>query len=84
VVTAQRARSALSQGREKQERPNRFIRERFLTEALAAGITDFDQLNDRFTAWAESSANTRIHAETGEQPIAGSNATSLRPCPTRR
>lgn len=57
------------QGRGKQERLNRFIRERFLTEALATGITDFDQLNDRFTAWAESSANTRVHAETGEQPI---------------
>jgi len=58
------------QGRGKQERANRFIRERFLVEALAAGITDFDQLNDRFTAWAESSANTRIHSETGEKPIA--------------
>jgi putative transposase len=61
------------QGRGKQERLNRFIRDRFLTEAIAAGITDFDQLNDRFDAWAESSANTRVHTETGETPVARFN-----------
>ena len=58
------------QGRGKQERLNRFIRERFLVEAEAAGITSFDELNDRFAAWAEQVANTRIHAETGQPPIA--------------
>ena len=57
------------QGRGKQERLNRFIRERFLTEAQAVGITDFDELNDRFTAWAESVANTRVHTETKQRPI---------------
>lgn len=57
------------QGRGKQERLNRFIRDRFLTEAAAAGIDSFEELNDRFTAWAESSANTRVHAETGDKPI---------------
>ncbi len=57
-------------GRGKQERLNRYIRERFLTEAEAAGITSFEQLNDDFSAWAEQVANTRTHAETKESPIA--------------
>jgi putative transposase len=56
-------------GRGKQERLNRYIRERFLTEAEAAGIENFEDLNDRFTAWAEQVANTRIHAETNQKPI---------------
>ncbi len=58
------------QGRGKQERLNRYIRERFLTEVEAAGIASFEQLNDDFTAWAEQVANTRVHAETHETPIA--------------
>jgi putative transposase len=56
-------------GRGKQERLNRYIRERFLAEAEAAGIASFAELNDNFTAWAEQVANTRTHAETKEQPI---------------
>lgn len=56
-------------GRGKQERLNRYIRERFLTEAEAAGIDNFEDLNDRFSAWAEQVANTRIHAETEQKPI---------------
>lgn len=58
------------QGRGKQERLNRLIRERFLLEAEAAGIGDLEELNDRFTAWVETMCNTRLHAETGETPIA--------------
>ena len=58
------------QGRGKQERLNRYIRERFLTEAEARGIESFDELNDHFGAWAEQVANTRIHAETKEAPLA--------------
>lgn len=57
-------------GRGKQERLNRYIRERFLTEAEAKGISSFEQLNDAFGAWAEQVANTRIHAETKETPLA--------------
>lgn len=56
-------------GRGKQERLNRYIRERFLTEAEATGIDNFEDLNDRFSAWAEQVANTRIHAETKQKPI---------------
>ncbi len=56
-------------GRGKQERLNRYIRERFLTEAEATGIDNFEDLNDRFSAWAEQVANTRVHAETKQKPI---------------
>ena len=58
------------QGRGKQERLNRYIRERFLLEAQAAGIASFGELNDRFMAWAEAVANNRTHAETGQKPLA--------------
>ena len=58
------------QGRGKQERLNRYIRQRFLAEAEAMGIADFASLNDRFLAWAEQVCNTRTHAETNQAPIA--------------
>jgi putative transposase len=58
------------QGRGKQERLNRVIRERFLLEAEAVGIADLDELNDRFLAWAEAVLNCRVHSETGQTPIA--------------
>ncbi len=57
------------QGRGKQERLNRYIRDRFLTEIEHTGIDSLDALNDRFEAWAEQIANRRIHAETGQAPI---------------
>lgn len=40
-----------------------------MTEAEAAGIESFEELNDRFMAWAEQVANTRVHAETKAKPI---------------
>jgi putative transposase len=57
------------EGRGKQERLNRFIRERFLLEAEARGIVSFQELNDHFLAWAEQVCNTREHAETGQVPV---------------
>jgi putative transposase len=57
------------QGRGKQERLNRYIRERFLLEAEAQGIASFQELNDRFLAWTEQVCNAREHAETGEIPL---------------
>jgi putative transposase len=57
------------QGRGKQERLNRYIREAFLAEATHHGIESLDQLNDWFAAWAEQVANRRVHAETGQAPI---------------
>lgn len=58
------------QGRGKQERLNRYIRERFISEACHQGITSMDELNDRFDAWVDQVANRRVHAETGETPEA--------------
>jgi putative transposase len=58
------------QGRGKQERLNRVIRDQFLLEAEAVGIASFEQLNERFAAWAESVVNCRIHRETHQTPIA--------------
>jgi putative transposase len=57
------------EGRGKQERLNRYIREAFLAEAIHHGIESLDQLNDLFAAWAEQVANRRVHAETGQAPI---------------
>ena len=56
------------EGRGKQERLNRYIREAFLAEATHRGIESLDQLNDLFAAWAEQVANRRAHAETGQAP----------------
>lgn len=56
------------EGRGKQERLNRYIRERFLSEACHTGIESMDELNDAFMAWATQVANRRIHAETGQSP----------------
>ncbi len=68
------------EGRGKQERLNRFIRERFLTEAEAHGIPSFVELNDRFLAWSEQICNMRQHAETRQTPIA--RFTSQGPLPS--
>jgi putative transposase len=57
------------EGRGKQERLNRYIREAFLAEAMHRGIESLDQLNDLFAAWADRVANRRAHAETGQAPI---------------
>jgi putative transposase len=53
----------------KLERFHRYLRERFLAEATAVGIRNFDELNDRWAAWSETVANHRTHAETGERPV---------------
>jgi putative transposase len=57
------------EGRGKQERLNRYIREAFLAEATHQGIESLDALNDLFAAWAEQVCNRRVHAETGQAPI---------------
>ena len=56
------------EGRGKQERLNRYIRERFLAEACHRGIDNLDELNDRFLAWVTQVANRRVHAETNQSP----------------
>ena len=57
------------EGRGKQERLNRYIREAFLAEATHRGIESIDELNELFMAWAEQVANRRVHSETKELPI---------------
>lgn len=57
------------QGRGKQERANRFIREAFLAEATHQGIETLSALNDLFDAWVAEVTNRRIHAETAQAPI---------------
>jgi putative transposase len=57
------------EGRGKQERLNRYIRDAFLAEAIHVGIDSLEQLNDLFDAWAEQVANRRIHAETRQAPM---------------
>ena len=57
------------EGRGKQERANRYIREAFLAEATHHGISSLEELNDAFSAWAEQVANRRVHAETKRAPI---------------
>jgi putative transposase len=57
------------QGRGKQERLNAYIRQSFIAEMEDRGISDFEELNDFFMAWAEQVANTRRHAETKQPPI---------------
>jgi putative transposase len=57
------------EGRGKQERLNRYIREAFLAEAEHHGIESLEQLNDMFAAWAEHVANRRTHTETGQAPV---------------
>ena len=73
------------QGRGKQERLNRYIRDRFLTEIEHTGIESLEALNDRFEAWAEQIANRRTHAETGQPPIDRWHAdgTPVHPDPAR-
>lgn len=66
------------QGRGKQERLNRVIRERFLLEAETVGIGSLDELNDRFTAWVERYVNVRVHSETGMSPLARHSTGTVR------
>ena len=57
------------QGRGKQERANRYIRETFLAEACRFEIACLEDLNEGFTAWVNQEANRRIHRETKQRPI---------------
>ena len=65
------------QGRGKQERLNRLIRERFLLEVEAAGIGDLDELNDLFTACY---VNAAVMLSVGSGPRPGNWKTARAPC----
>jgi putative transposase len=74
-----------TQNRIRQERLNRYIRDRFLTEIEHTGIDSLDALNDRFEAWAEQIANRRTHAQTEQTPIDRwhTGGTPIHPDPAR-
>ena len=62
------------EGRGKQERLNRYIREAFLAEAVHHGIESLDQLNDLFAAWAEQvgqPAGARRDRAAPDRPVRG-------------
>jgi putative transposase len=57
------------EGRGKQERLNRYVREAFLAEAVHHGIESLDALNDLVAAQSGQVAGRRVHAGTGQAPI---------------
>jgi putative transposase len=73
------SRPYMPQGRGKQERLNRVIRDRFLLEIGQVGVAGFTELNDRFQAWVESYLNLRIHSETHQTPMERFLAGNIRP-----
>ena len=73
------SRPYMPQGRGKQERLNRVIRERFLIEIGQVGVASFQELNDRFEAWAESYLNLRVHSQTHQTPMDRFLAGAIRP-----
>jgi putative transposase len=60
-------------GRGKVERFFRTVREQFLVELGAGGVTraiaDLAQLNQLFAAWVETVYHQREHSETGQEPL---------------
>jgi putative transposase len=64
------SRPGRPQGRGKVERAFRFVRDAFLSEITLRPIASFQELNDKFTAWAQRECNTRLHQETGQTPSA--------------
>ena len=77
------------EGRGKQERLNRYIREAFLAEAAHQGIESLDQLNDLFAAWQArsltggSTPRPGRPRSTGSRP-AGRTGRPARTCCGRR
>lgn len=73
------SRPYMPQGRGKQERLNRVIRDPFLVEIEPVGVAGFTEPNDRFQAWVDSYLNLRIHSETHQTPMERFLAGTIRP-----
>jgi putative transposase len=68
------SRPGRPQGRGKIERVFGTVRSQFLAEIAPAGgagsaVTDIDDLNSKFAAWAETVYHRRVHSETGQPPL---------------
>ncbi len=55
-------------GHGKIEALNQYIRDAFLAELKATGITTLDALNEAFLAWSDYEYNRKVHSETGQEP----------------
>jgi putative transposase len=71
------------QGRGKQERLNRYIREAFLAEATHQGIESLDALNDLFAAWAEQVCTAGCMPRPGRRRSSGSRPAARTTPPMR-
>ena len=76
-ITLTHSKPGQPAGRGKIERFFRTVREQFLVELRAQGvtgatdaITDLAQLNELFAAWVETIYHRRVHSETGQAPLA--------------
>jgi putative transposase len=63
------SRPGRPEGRGKIERFFRTVRDQFLVEVDARGVTDLVEMNRLFTAWVETVYHRRIHSETKATPL---------------
>ena len=63
------SRPGRPEGRGKIERFFRTVRDQFLVEVAARGVTDLIEMNRLFAAWVETAYHRRVHSETKATPI---------------
>jgi putative transposase len=63
------SRPGRPEGRGKIERFFRTVRDQFLVEVDARGVTDLVEMNRLFAAWVETTYHRRIHSETQATPL---------------
>ena len=63
------SRPGRPEGRGKIERFFRTVRDQFLVEVTARGVTDLAEMNQLFTAWVETAYHRRVHSETKATPL---------------
>jgi len=63
------SRPGRPEGRGKIERFFRTVRDQFLVEIEARGVTDLVEMNRLFSAWVETAYHRRVHSETKATPL---------------
>ncbi len=63
------SRPGQPEGRGKIERFFRTVRDQFLVEVTARGVTDLVEMNRLFAAWVETAYHRRVHSETKATPL---------------